>query len=133
MGGQDGFSRDLLTYNDTSTSLVGGLKFHLSKKSELGLNLAYTRSEAGLDPFDLPADDYVAITPPTVYDFSKSHLYSQLDVTRIDGDLDFKYRFSESFWLRANYKYIDYSDDTPYLFDTTGAVQWATVALGFYF
>jgi hypothetical protein len=133
MGGQDGFSRDLLKYGETSTSVLGGLRFYLSKKAELGLNLAYTGSEAGLDPFDLPADDYVAITPPMTYDFSRSHTYSKLDVTRVDGDIDFKYEFDVGFWLRANYKYIDYKDDSPYMYDTTGAVSWATLAVGWYF
>jgi len=133
MGGQDGFSRDLLTYNDESTSLLAGLRFDLSKKAELGLNIAYTSSEAGLDPFDLPADDYVAITPATIYDFSDSHTYSALDVTRIDGDVDFTYKFSDGFWLRATYTYVDFVDDMPYMYDTTGAVQWGTVAVGWYF
>jgi hypothetical protein len=133
MGGQDGFSRDLLRYNEESTTVLGGVRFYLTDKAELGLNLAYTGSQAGLDPFDLPADDYVAITPPMSYDFSKSHTYSRLDVTRIDGDVDFKYEFSDSFWLRANYKYVDFADDIPYMYDTTGAVQWGTVALGMSF
>jgi hypothetical protein len=133
MGGQDGFSRDLLEYEDDSTSLLGGVRLSPSKKTELGLHLAYTKSEAGLDPFDLPADDYVAITPPMIYDFSKSHTYSMLEITRFDGELDFKYKFSDDFWLRAAYKYVDYKDDMPYLFDTTGTVQWATLALGWYF
>ncbi len=133
MGGQDGFSRDLLTYTDESLSLLGGIKFDASKKMTLGFSAAYTNSTAGMDPFDLPADDYVAITPPTVYDFSKSHTYSDLDITRLDGDILFKYKFSDGFWLRADYRITDYQDDAPYMYDTSGTVQWLTAALGFRF
>ncbi len=133
MGGQDGFSRDLLTYDDESISLLGGLRFKTSKKSSLGLSLAWTDSSAGLQAFDLPADDYVAITPPTQYDFSRSHTYSDLDINRIDGDILFKYSFTDDVWLRADYRIIDYSDDAPYMADTSGTVQWATIALGWRF
>jgi hypothetical protein len=112
---------------------VGGIKLHPSKKATLGASLAWTDSNAALDPFDLPADDYVAITPPMSYDFSQSHTFSDLDISRIDADLLFKYKFSDGFWLRADYRITDYQDDAPYLYDTSGSVQWVTAAAGFKF
>jgi hypothetical protein len=133
MGGQDGFSRDNLTYNSESVTAVGGFKIHSSEKSTFGFSVAWTNSSAALDPFDLPADDYVAITPPMTYDFSLSHTFSDLDVSRIDADILFKYKFSDSFWLRADYRVTDYKDDAPYLYDTSGKVQWLTAAAGFRF
>ena len=86
MGGQDGYSRDLLDYNEESNNIMAGIKIRPSDRWDLGLNLAYTTAEGGLSQFDLPADDYVAITPPMSYDFSKSHTYSNIDVERFNFD-----------------------------------------------
>jgi hypothetical protein len=132
MGGQDGYSRDLLSYNEEANTLLGGFKVHPGSW-EVGLYLSYTSAEAGLDPFDLSAPDYVATHPPTAYDFSSTHTYSDLDVSRLDGDATIKYKFSDAMWVRFNWRYVDYSDDAPYLEDTTGTVQWATLAVGWYF
>jgi hypothetical protein len=133
MGGQDGFSRDLLKYNETSNSLLAGVKIHPGERWDLGFNLGYTASEGGLDPFDLPADDYVAITPPMSYDFSNSHNNSTIDVERFNLDAMFKYKFTDDIWMRLWYKLVDFDDKDPYLYDTTGAVQWATVTAGWSF
>ena len=133
MGGQDGFSRNILTYNETSNSLLAGIKIHPSKRWDLGLNMTYTTSEGGLDPFELPADDYVAITPVMSYDFSKTHTYSNIDVDRFNFDAMLKYTVTEDLWLRFWYQIADFSDNDPYLYDTTGAVQWATVTAGWSF
>ncbi len=133
MGGQDGYSRDLLKYNETSNSILGGVKIRPGDHWDLGLNVTYTASEGGLDPFDLPADDYVAITPPMSYDFSKSHTYSNIDVDRLNFDAMLKYKINEDLWLRLWYQLADFDDKDPYLYDTTGMVQWATVTAGWSF
>lgn len=133
MGGQDGFSRDILKYNEESNSVLAGVKIRPGDNWDLGLNVAYTASEGGLDPFDLPADDYVAITPPMSYDFSKSHTYSNIDVDRFNFDAMLKYKFDNDIWLRFWYQIADFGDNDPYLYDTTGAVQWATVTAGWSF
>jgi opacity protein-like surface antigen len=133
MGGQDGFSRDMLDYTEESSTLMAGLKIHPSDNWDLGFNVGYTTSEGGLAPFDLPADDYVAITPPMSYDFSKSHTYSNIDVNRFNLDGMFKFKFTEDLWMRLWYKYVDFSDNDPYLYDTTGSVQWATITAGWSF
>ena len=104
MGGQDGFSRDLLDYNTESNTLMAGLKYGQEKKLQLGIDLSWMQAEAALAPFDLSADDYVAITPPMSYDFSTSHLNSDIDNTRIDADLWGKIWFSSKWWLRLRYK-----------------------------
>ena len=133
MGGQAGFSRDNLEYDSESKTLMAGIKFGSDDKTELGLDLSYMQATAGLDPFNLPADDYVAITPPMMYDFTTSHLNSDIDNTRIDADLWAKFRFAENFWLRLRYHLVDFQDDAPYLYDTSGKYQYATAAVGWMF
>jgi len=133
MGGQDGYSRNVLKYNETSNSLLAGIKIHPDDRWDLGLNLTYTASEGGLEPFELPAEAYVAITPATSYDFSKTNTYSNIDVDRFNFDAMFKYKFNEDLWLRFWYQVADFNDNDPYLYDTTGMVQWATITAGWNF
>jgi hypothetical protein len=133
MGGQDGYSRDMLSYTSESSTLMAGLKFKKTEKTELGLDLSWMQAEAGLAPFDLSADDYVETHPPMSYDFSETHTYSNLDSTRIDADVWAKLFFKENLWLRLRYHYIDYTDDAPYLYDTSGTYQYAAAAVGWIF
>ena len=133
MGGQAGFSRDMLDYNTDSNTLMAGLKYQMKNKTEFGLDLSWMRAEAALAPFDLPADDYVAITPTMSYDFSLSHLNSDIDNTRIDADLWAKVWFNSKWWLRLRYHYVDFQDDAPYMYDTSGTYQYATAAVGILF
>jgi len=133
MGGQDGFSRSMLKYNEESNTLMAGLKIHPGENWDLGFNLGYTASEGGIDPFELTADDYVAITPTMSYDFSKTNTYSNIDVNRFNLDAMFKYKFTDDLWMRLWYQYVDFSDNDPYLYNTSGAVQWLTVSAGWYF
>jgi hypothetical protein len=133
MGGQDGFSRDMLDYNSDSNTLMAGFKYQNQDKLELGLDLSWMQAEAGLSPFDLSADDYVQTHPPMSYDFSRSHTYSNLDSTRIDADLWAKFWFKTNLWLRLRYHMVDYTDDAPYLYDTSGKYQYAAAAIGWVF
>ena len=133
MGGQAGFSRDMLDYSSDSTTLMAGLKYQVKNKTEFGIDFSYMQAEAALAPFDLPADDYVAITPPMSYDFSTSHLNSDLDNTRLDADLWAKFSLSAKWWLRLRYHLVDFQDDAPYLYDTSGKYQYATSAVGLIF
>ena len=104
MGGQDGYSRDMLDYSSESNSLMAGLKYKKAEKLELGLDLSWMKAEAGLAPFDLSADDYVATHPPMSYDFSTSHTYSDLDSSRVDADLWAKFWFRSNLWMRLRYQ-----------------------------
>mgnify|MGYP001826046027 CR=1 FL=1 len=133
MGGQAGFSSDMLDYTTDSNTLMAGLKYTANNKTELGIDLSYMQSEAALAPFDLSADDYVAITPPMSYDFSISHLNSDIDNTRLDADLWAKFSFGSKWWLRLRYHLVDFKDDAPYLYDTSGKYQYATAAVGLVF
>jgi hypothetical protein len=132
MGGQDGFSRTLSKYTEDANTLLGGIKIHPGQWV-LGLNLGYTTATGGMDPYELTADDYEAITPSMSFDFSQSHTYSDLDVSRLSGDINLKYKFTDALWMRFWYRYVDFTDDQPYLFDTSGTVQWATASVGWKF
>jgi len=132
MGGQDGFSRTLSKYNEESNTLLGGIKVHPGNWV-LGLNLGYTTAEGGMDPYELTADDYVATHPSMSFDFADSYSYSNLDVSRLDGNLNLKYKFANAMWMRFWYRYVDFTDDQPYLYDTSGTIQWATVSVGWKF
>ncbi len=132
MGGQDGFSRTVSKYSEESNTIMGGIKIHPGKW-DLGLNLGYTVAEGGMDPYELRADDYVASHPSMSFDFSNSYSYSNMDVSRLDGNVHLKYNISETLWFRFWYRYVDYTDDDPYLYDTSGTVQWATVSAGWNF
>ncbi|MCU0233472.1 MAG: MtrB/PioB family outer membrane beta-barrel protein [Thermoanaerobaculales bacterium] len=112
---------------------MAGLKYGTEDKLQLGLDLSWMQAEAGLAPFDLPADNYVATHPSTIFDFSRTNTYSDLDSTRIDTDLWAKFWFKPNLWLRLRYHYVDYSDDAPYMVDTSGTYQYAAAALGYAF
>ncbi len=133
MGGQDGFSRNVLDYSSEMNSLMAGLQYQVKDKMELGIDFGLTQSEAALAPFELPADDYVETHPTMSFDFSQTHTNSDLDSTRIDADLWAKFWFKDNIWLRLRYHYVDYQDDAPYLYDTSGKYQFATAAVGWVF
>lgn len=133
MGGQDGSSRDLLSYNEESNSLMAGFHVTPGERWDFDLYGVYIQSEAALDPFDLPADDYVAITPSMTYDFSIAHTYTDIDLTRFEGGVGAKYSFSDSLWVRAKWRFIDYTDDAPVLEDQTGRVDFVYATIGFAF
>ena len=133
MGGQDGFSRNVLDYSSEMNSLMAGLQYQVKDKMELGIDFGLTQSEAALAPFELPADDYVATHPTMSFDFSQTNTNSDLDSTRIDADLWAKFWFKNNIWLRLRYHYVDYQDDAPYLYDTSGKYQFATAAVGWVF
>jgi hypothetical protein len=133
MGGQDGYSRTMLAYSETANSILAGVKIHPGDAWDLGINLAYTAAEGGMAPFELPADDYVATHPSMSFDFSRTNTYSNIDVSRFNVDAMLKYKVNEDLWLRFWYKVVDFSDRDPYLYDTSGAVQWATVTAGWNF
>jgi hypothetical protein len=133
MGGQDGFARDQLTYNSESNVLMGGIKFKPTEKFYIGLYLTNTDSTAGLDAFDLSAPDYVATHPPTSYDFSMTHTYSDLDTSRLDAQVKVHYKLGASSWVSGVYRRAEFTDDAPYLYDTDGALDIFTFAYGMSF
>jgi hypothetical protein len=133
MSGQDGSARDVLGYESSNHVVTAGLNVHPSDKLDLGFQLAWVSSQASLDPFSLAAPEFTARVPRMIEDFSQTPSYSDLDVQQIDGSLNAKYLVSDSIWVRGAYRYIDYADDAPYLYDTSGRNHLFTAALGWIF
>jgi len=133
MGGQDGYTSDGLTYNEESNTLMAGFTLHPTEDFSFSMNITWTGSDAGIEPFDLSADDYVATHPSMAYDFSESHTYSDLDMTRIDFEMDGRYMLADDVWMSLRYRYAEFEDDAPYLYDTTGDFSMFTAALGWTF
>ena len=133
MGGQDGYTSDGLTYNEESNTLMAGFTLHPSEDFSFSMNITWTASDAGIEPFELLAEDYVESHPVMSYDFSESNTYSNLDMTRIDFDMDGKFLLAEDVWMSLRYRYAEFEDDAPYLYDTTGSFSMYTAVLGWTF
>jgi hypothetical protein len=112
---------------------MAGLKFQPQENSEFGIDFSWMQAEAALDPFELSAPDYSATHPSMSFDFSQTNTYSDLDSTRIDAYLWAKFFVAEKIWLRLRYHYVDYQDDAPYLYDTSGKYQYASASMGWVF
>ena len=99
-----------------------------------GLNLVWNSAQAGLDPFRmLLGEQWAASKPNQFYDFSQTNIYSDLDTERWYGLIYGQYSFRENLWLWAGYTYQDYSDNAPYLYDTTGSADTYAARLGWSF
>ena len=112
---------------------MGGVRFSPNDHWDLGLNLTWTSSDAKMDSFDLSADDYAATHPSTVWDFSQTPGYSKIDVSRIDVDFTVNYHINKTFFVGGRYRYADYDDNHPYLYDTSGTINILYGYLGWTF
>lgn len=89
-------------------------------------------ADEAMNPYDFSAPSFTARVPSMPYDFSQTWSYSDLDVSRFDGSLEASYQVRPRVTLRGRYRYVDYADDAPYLYDTSGrnhlfgaSVGWA--------
>ncbi len=112
---------------------MAGVKLSPSDRFDLSLDATWTSSDGGMDPFSLAAPEYVATHPNTSFDFSQTHTYSDLDVTRFEAQLTARYHFNKSLWVNGAVRYADYSDDEPYLYDTSGSITFYSMAFGWRF
>ncbi len=133
MGGQDGYAIDRLSYGSTTNTLMAGVHFSPTERWDLGLDLTWSSSDGKIDPFDLPADDYVATHPSTMFDFSQTPEYSELDVSRWDVSLLANFHINKGFYIGGRYRYAKFDDKQPYLYDTTGSINVLTGYLGWTF
>lgn len=72
----------------------------------------------------------MATHPSMLYDCSLSNTYSDLDISRLDASPDVRHHFAKSLWLDGRYRYADFTDDAPYLYDGSGSVSIYQMALG---
>lgn len=97
---------------------------------ELGLDLTYTVGDAGLEEIRISAPEWAATHPNQSYDFSETHTFSDLDLTRLDAELWGKMHFATKYWVRASYRYAEVEDDQPYISDYTGDASWYGLSIG---
>ncbi len=91
-------------------------------------------AEASLDPFSFPEGEVFAASRPNQwYDFTRTHTFSDLDTTFQEVALKAKYRVNERTYLTGGYRYLDYEDDAPYLYDTSGSVDFYSLGIGWLF
>jgi hypothetical protein len=97
------------------------------------MQLSWTQARSSLQAFDLSSAAFTARVPLLTYDFSLTPSYSDLDVTRVDALVDARYAFDERLFVRGMYRYVDYADDAPYLYDTSGRNHLFAASLGWMF
>ena len=113
---------------------MGGLKFKVTEAIKLGFDLAYVDSTASMDSFRfLKAEEWAASKPVQNFDMHLVDTYSDLDTSRFESDLWAKFGFGKALFLYADWRYVDYADNAPYLYDTSGEISWYTLSLGWSF
>jgi hypothetical protein len=133
MGGQDGYSRNVLAQNTESNTALAGIVVKPSDSFDLGFDLTWTESTQSLDPFELRAPDYEATHPSMSFDFSQSHTYSAIDVTQIWGSAYANVGLTDDVWMNIYYRYGDYSDDVVLFQDDSGSVSILGAYVGWSF
>ena len=91
-------------------------------------------AEADLAPFDfeVPAE-FLAANPNMSFDFTRSHLNSDIDVSRVELGLGGSYAVSDRLRLTGGYRYLDFEDDAPYLGDDTGSAGYYRLGIAWSF
>ena len=132
MSGQFGSSQSVIEYDGTISTMLAGFAYKASDSFKIGVEAAYNVADAGMDSFRmLEGEAFAATKPNQSYDFSNTYLNSDLDVSRIQVGVNAKYKIKPSVWISGDYTYIDYQDDAPYLYDTTGTVDVYGLSVGF--
>lgn len=86
---------------------------------------SWTEADAALAPFDFDAPEiFLSAFPNSSYDFTGTHLNSDLAVTSWDVGLEATYEVAERFALVGTYRFLDYQDDAPYRYDTSGELSF---------
>lgn len=114
--------------------MLGGIEWKPTEKFELGIDAVWATGDGTLDPFTLsvPAD-YLERNPNQSFDFSLTNTNSDLDFTRVELGLSLRYEFREAMAFWGGYRHVDYDDDSPYLYDTTGSIDYVTAGLAWTF
>ena len=134
MSGQAGSDSSSIKYTTTTNTGLGGLKFKVTDAIKFGLDLAYVNGTAGMDQFRFTrAEEWAAPKPNQDFDMSQVHTYSDIDQTRFQSDLWGKFGIGKSLFIYADWKYIDFADDDPYISNVTGEISWYSLSLGWSF
>ena len=100
----------------------------------MSLDAAWNSAQAALAPFRfLDGEAFAAARPNQSYDFSATHTHSDLDTTFVEIGLKAKYRVGERTFLTGGYRYLDFDDASPYLYDTSGSADFYSIGVGWTF
>lgn len=67
------------------------------------------------------------------YAMTNSHLYSMIDVGRLDVHADANFKFTNDFWLNFYYRYSDFEDNITLFGDMNGNISIFGTYLGWAF
>ncbi len=134
LSGQFGSAISQLEYESTSDTLSAGLTYKPSTRVELGVDGVWNDADAAIESFDfsVPAE-FLAANPNMSYDFAVTYLNSDLDVSRFELGVHGRFDVAESLGIIAGYRYLDFEDDAPYLYDTSGSVSLYSLGVGWTF
>jgi hypothetical protein len=121
-----------MKYEDDNNILTAGLNLRGSEKLDFALAFSWMNSKATMLPFSVTiTPEFAALVPKDTYDYQDTDGYSDIDVSRVYADLTARYRLNARTGLRGWYRYVNYSDEAPILYDTTGknhvfgaAISW---------
>ena len=97
---------------------------------EIGIDGVWNDADAALEAFEFVAP---FVNPNMSYDFTQTHLNSDLDVSRFELGVHGRFDVAEKFGIVAGYRYLDFEDDAPYLYDTTGSASIYSLGVGWIF
>ena len=118
-----------IEYENTSNTFTAGLTYHASERVEIGIDGVWNDADAAMDAFDFPVTPFGQMS----YDFSLTHLNSDLDVSRMELGIHGRFAVGEKVGLVAGYRYADFEDDAPYLYDTSGSVSFYNLGVAWNF
>lgn len=124
-----------MTDYETKTHVVSaGFNLHPAPKFDLGVSFNWALARASMGRLGLAADPaFLAKVTGMSYDFTSTPSFSDLDTANVDLLADATYRVNEQLFLRGAYRFIDFTDDAPYLYDTSGKNNLVYLSLGWAF
>lgn len=130
MSGQFGSARAQLEYETDFNTVLGGFSYEPSDGVRVSFDTSWNAAEAAFDPFVFPEGEaFAAARPNQSFDFSQTHLNSDLDTTYFEAALRGRFQVGAGWHLTASYRYIDFDDDAPYLGDDSGSVDFFGLGL----
>ena len=86
---------------------------------EISVDGVWNDADAALEAFDFGVTPFGFMS----YDFSLTHTNSDLDVSRLELGIHGRFAVGEQASIVAGYRWADFEDDAPYLYDTSGSVS----------
>jgi hypothetical protein len=120
-------------YHTEAHTGVLAINYLITRALNVNFSAVYTNSKAHMDNIELggptcecripAADPRFEATKNYDYDFSEVSDYSDLDIEEIDLVAGFAYDINKSLSVGAEYTYLYYRDNEPYLSDGTGGAH----------